>query len=254
VARSLALRVLTCSAASRTPTLEWASSSFANLTAVNTNLTSPVSQMNREHGQTEAAKNQGESNMKRLLVLAASFVTVVVSATAFASDAETSASAGSSRSQRNGTASATARYEGDRGFARTDTRSGVVNIGRGVAVGVDEDGLSLSVSGAFAPQNGPAVATTFNLSIGRDGRISGSTGLAVSDGPFSRAASAGGWAGTERGGAGAVSQASGRTDPFGRVVATTRAEDSRPRYAPVVDEHRDTRVVRVVRTAGPWRR
>jgi hypothetical protein len=191
--------------------------------------------------------------MKRFATITASFLTLILTVQAIASDAETSATAGSSRGQANGTAAATARYQGDQGFARTDTRSGAVNIARGVAVGVDRSGLSLSVSNAFASKYGPAVATNFNLSIGLDGRVSSSTGVAVSNGPLSRSASAGGQTATGGRGAGAISQASGHSDPLGRVTATTRADDYRPRGVVVVREPVRVRPVRVVRAVGAWR-
>jgi len=167
--------------------------------------------------------------MKRLLMIAVTLGTGWLSPFALASDAETSATAGSNRLQPNGTAQAAARYEGDRGFARTQSRSGPVNLARGVAVGVDERGLSLSVSQAVAPQAGPALAANFNMSIGMDGRVSGSTGLALSEGPLYRSASAGGRAGTGRVSPAAVSYASGKSDPNGRVTASTRAYESRSR-------------------------
>ena len=163
--------------------------------------------------------------MKRFATFTALLAAVMLSATALASDARTSASAGSRRHQRNGTAAATAHYQGQLGFARTNARSGPVSSARGVAVGVDESGLSLSVSHAVAPRRGPAVAANFNLSIGNDGRVSGSTGLSLASGPLYRSASAGGRAGTGRFGSTAVSRASGKTDGFGRVFATTRAHN-----------------------------
>ncbi len=144
-----------------------------------------------------------------------------------ASDAESWATAGSRRGQRNGTAAAGAHYDGRVGFARTQTRSGPVSVARGVAVGVDENGLSLSVSNAIAPRFGPALATTFNMSIGRDGQVSAANGVAVADGPLHRSATAGG--GVSAGGHGRPARvmASGRTDPLGRVHAETRAQPSR---------------------------
>ncbi len=165
---------------------------------------------------------------------------------AFAGEAETSATAGSSR-YGPGNAAATARYEGDHGFARTDTRSGNVNLARGVAVGVDEDGLSLSLSNAVATRHGPAVATNFNLSIGRDGEVSHSGGVAVADGPVHRSATAGGAAFSDRHDSGALSYASGRTDPRGTVRAETRSESHRPVILPHRGERRAAQPVRVVR-------
>lgn len=148
---------------------------------------------------------------------------------AYASEAETSATAGSSRWNRNGTASATARYQGDLGWARTQSHSGQISHSRGVAVGVDREGLSLSVSRAVAPQGAPGVAATFNMTIGTQGQVSHSTGLSTANGPLYQEVSAGGRTGT-RGPATAF--ATGRTDSRGEVKAVTRASDyqSRPRF------------------------
>ncbi len=162
--------------------------------------------------------------MKRMLITT---VLIVASASlAFASDAATSATAGST--SRGGVAAATANYSGDHGFARSDTRSGRVNLARGVAVGVDENGLSLSVSNAVSAPNGVSLATNFNLSIDRDGDVSHSGGLAVATAPFERSVTAGGSAGSSRP---AIAVASGRTDRFGTVRARTHA-DSSPRVLP----------------------
>ncbi|MBK9118157.1 MAG: hypothetical protein IPM18_00920 [Phycisphaerales bacterium] len=109
---------------------------------------------------------------------------------AWASEAQTSASATGGRN--NGAATATARYDGQVGFARTDTKTGKVNLARGVAVGVDANGLSLSLSHAIAPQHGPAIATNFNMSIGRDGEVNHSVGSAVATGGSGRTVMAGG--------------------------------------------------------------
>ena len=168
--------------------------------------------------------------MKRNAILTATMAMMTFAAAdAFASDAETSATAGSNRYHRNGTAQATARYDGNIGFARTDTQSGSVNLARGVAVGVDQSGLSLSVSNAIAPRFGPALATSFNLSIDRNGRVSRSRGTTVADGPIQRSATAGGRVGTGRHGNAATAFASGKTDRFGRVSAKTESEQYRPR-------------------------
>jgi hypothetical protein len=143
---------------------------------------------------------------------------------AWASEAETSATAGSSRFDRNGTAAATARYDGRVGFARTDTSSGRLSRARGVAVGVDEDGLSLSVSHAIAPRNGPAVATNFSVTIDRDGDVARNTSLVIARSPIERSVTAGGQTGTGRVVPHASGFATGRTDPFGRVQSTSRSD------------------------------
>jgi len=145
----------------------------------------------------------------------------------FASDAATSASAGSNSFRRNGRSSATARYDGRVGFARTDTRSGRLNLARGVAVGADRNGVTLSVSNAVAPRFGPALATNFNLGIGRDGSVSTSRGSSLSFGPFKRSAFAGGGVSTRRHGSTATSVAGGRSDRFGRVSARSQSQQRR---------------------------
>lgn len=185
--------------------------------------------------------------MNRLARLTATLATLALTHAAVASEAQTSASAGSNRYARNGTATATASYEGDVGFARTDTRSGSVNLARGVAVGFDEDGLSLSISNAIAPRFGPAIATNFNLSIDTDGDVSASRGLAIASGPLSRTATAGGVTANGRGllAPAASSFASGETDRHGRVIARTSAFSSpRPVIAPLLHRPVQAREVR----------
>lgn len=164
--------------------------------------------------------------MKRPLQSLTLSSVLAFAATTFASEAETSAAAGSGsgRLGGNGNAQATARYEGDIGFARTDSRSGRVNMSRGIAVGVDEDGLSLSISHAIAPRGGPAIAGTLNIGIERDGDVNVSTGRSVANGPIERSASAGGSTTSERGRGSTSAFAHGRTDALGRVQATTRSE------------------------------
>ena len=166
--------------------------------------------------------------MKRNLLLTTTLATLMTLPAAWASDAQTSATAGSNRYNPTGTAGATASYDGRVGFARTDANSGPVSTARGVAVGVDEDGISLSVSNAVAPRFGSAIATTFNLSIGRDGEVSSGLGLSVADGPISRSATAGGQASTGRNGNSATALAGGQTDRYGRVHATTDTNQYRP--------------------------
>lgn len=165
---------------------------------------------------------------------------VILTSIAFnarASDAETSATAGSSRFDRNGTAAATARYDGRVGFARTDASSGRLSRARGVAVGVDEEGLSLSVSHAIAPPHGPAVATNFSVTIDRDGDVARNASLAIAGGPIERSVSAGGQTGTGRFVPHASGFATGRTDPFGRVQASSHSDVRRAVRVPV--PHRD---------------
>ena len=183
--------------------------------------------------------------MKRLAALTAAVAFSMFSAAALASDAATSASAGSTRGQRNGTAAATASYQGDVGFARTQSRSGSVNTARGVAVGVDANGLTLSISRALATRTGSAVATNFNLSIGRDGRVSGSTGIALARGPLRSSASAGGQASTDGRNATAISQASGKSDAFGQASASTRSFSTKARTQPVPIKRSRVNLIRI---------
>lgn len=153
-----------------------------------------------------------------LIVLAAGWM----GSSAMAGEAQTSAQASNALLRNNGDASATARYEGRVGFARTSSQSGPVSTARGVAVGVDKDGLSLSVSGAVAPKLGPAVGTNFTLSIDRDGDIHKSRSTVVARGPLSREVQVGGEGSNGRNG-GASSIAGGKTDRFGEVQADSRS-------------------------------
>lgn len=171
---------------------------------------------------------------EQLLMMAGGLVLAGLVSVAAASDAETSAQATGGRGP-SGSALATARYEGDVGFARTDTRSGRVNLARGVALGFDADGLSLSLSTALAPRSGPALATTFNISIGTNGEVAHSVGTALATGGTARTVAAGGSAATARHGGTAVAAASGRTQSGGTVRVATQSEHVRIyRPAPVV--------------------
>ena len=85
--------------------------------------------------------------------VSALFCSVLSTAAVSASDARTSATA-SGGPAGPGTAAATASFAGERGFTRTQTRTGDVNHARAVAVGIDEDGLLHAFRGATA---GPGV-------------------------------------------------------------------------------------------------
>jgi len=142
---------------------------------------------------------------------------------ALGSEARTSAGAGSGRA-----ASATASYQGTAGFAHAESRDGPVSLARGVAVGVDEHGVSLSVSNAIAGRFGPAVATSFNLTIGTDGSVAHGQSRVIAEGPLSRSARAGGQTGIRPGRpASASAWGGGRTDRFGRVRVSAHSS-SRP--------------------------
>lgn len=171
-------------------------------------------------------------NMKRSFasVVALSCVALVVPF-AGASGAGSSATAGYDRATRGGVAEATAHYDGRIGWARTNTETNRRGSNaQGLAVGVDDDGVSLSVSNAIAPRRGPALATTFNLSIGRDGDVSSSVGLSTANGPIAREATAGGETATRRSGGTAAAFADGRTDRFGRVDTVTHANQTPRRF------------------------
>jgi hypothetical protein len=140
----------------------------------------------------------------------------------YASLAETSASARSGRYGRPGTADATAHYQGDIGLARTHTKSGDINIARGIAVGVDEDGASLSLSYALAPDRGPGIGGTFNLSVDRDGRTSGGHGHVLAEGGRQRQVEVSGATRTGYGRPHTTIRAGGHTRGGGRVEARTR--------------------------------
>lgn len=154
---------------------------------------------------------------------------LLVANAAWAGEAATSASAGSNGS-RPGSASATASYTGNgRGFAQTSTRSGPVSVGRGIAYGVDRDGITFSASHAVATRFGPAVASTLNITIGRDGSVAHSTGLSIAGGNRTRVASAGGFSANHPGSAAAAgATAGGHTGVRGRVQAMTDSRSLPP--------------------------
>ncbi len=142
-----------------------------------------------------------------------------------------------------GTAGATASYDGapgGMGVSRTRTQTGDINLSRGLAVGVDKDGLDFSFSHAIAPQHGPAYAGTFNVSVGTNGQVNGSYGTVLSQGGVVREVEAGG---TTRSGYNGASTALARGDanPGGQVTASTHSYSS----------PRATAVRPYVRTAVP---
>lgn len=183
-------------------------------------------------------------------------VAAMVCAFAFpvlANDARTTATAGSN-GRGAGTAGATANYDGGGiGFTRTKADTGRINLARGLAVGFDEDGLSVSHSYALAPTYGPAVGGTFNMHIGLDGEATVSAGRVTADGDPVRVVTAGGNAGSNGRSPVATATASGETGRRGEVRAETRSFSSdRGRYA---ERGRNRplsgRAVRV--SAGAWR-
>lgn len=168
--------------------------------------------------------------MKRLSMHAAAgmMIGLMGMGSVYAGEATTSASATNGYG-RPGTASATANYEGlgGQGFARTRTdTAGGLSLGRGLAVGFDEEGLDVSFSHALAPQFGPAYAGTFNMSIGTNGQVSSSYGGTLAEGGLVRTAEAGGTTQSGRGGANASAYATGNTAPGGRVNSWTESNSS----------------------------
>ncbi|MFQ5430589.1 MAG: hypothetical protein ACE5E1_09800 [Phycisphaerae bacterium] len=191
----------------------------------------PSGRTMRNKTHVEMKFRSGQSGRLRRVVPTplAALVILIGAASARAGQATTSASA-ASNGRGPGTAAASAAYNGrGPGFAQTRTRSGRVSFGRGIAFGMDRNGVSFSASQAVAPRFGPAVATNFNLSVGFDGRVSGSRGLSIAGGSRQRAAHAGGFARARRGRTSAMSTASGRTGRRGYVRAMTRSHTHRPR-------------------------
>ncbi len=163
--------------------------------------------------------------MKRFIAYAFGLtISAAGAASAWAGEASTWASAD------NRSSAATANYDGNggRGYARTKTKSGRVNLAKGVAVGFDRDGIDLSVSGAVAGRFGPAVAGTFNMSIGRDGSVSKSFGGSVARGGHARSAEASGLTRSRWHGTSSRATAGGRTFGGGRVKARTHSRNWRP--------------------------
>ena len=155
-------------------------------------------------------------------------LTLIASLPALAGEATTSAGV-TQIGSRPGTATATAAYTGDgRGQARTTTRSGQVTLAEGLAFGVDRDGIDFSVSYAVASRFAPAVASTFNLSVGRDGSVASSGGVSVAENAPIRSVIAGGFARSQHGGSISGATAGGRSDPHGTVIAKTWSESRRP--------------------------
>lgn len=152
---------------------------------------------------------------------------------ALAGVAETSATAGSN-GRRSGTATATATYDGDGiGLTRTKATSGKLNIARGLSVGLDADGLSISHSYALAGRFGPAVGGTLNLHISPNGETAVSAGNATASGDRERSVTVGGAIGNDRGRGVATAHAGGATGRGGRVETKTfaRSSDAPRRYA-----------------------
>lgn len=168
------------------------------------------------------------------LVLAAGTV-----GAARAGDASTSAFANSGSGRNDGTAGATADYDGNGGvgYARTRSQTGRINLARGFAVGFDRNGIDLSFSHAIAGQRGPGYAGTFNMSLGRDGSVATSYGDSLARGGRSRSVQAGGTTRSSRNGTTSLARANGRTHHGGYVQARTQSRHrrpARPRFARVV--------------------
>jgi len=180
--------------------------------------------------------------MKRLMTTTIMLLLGPVGMTAtLGSEAATQASVTNGRGG-NGSAMATAEYEGVAGLARTRTETGKITLARGLAVGFDEDGLSVSVSHGAASRRGPAYAGTFNLAINTNGQVSGSYGGVLSRGGSSRSATAGGRVQAARRSGSASAFATGSTQGGGAVKASTRSYHRRVQVA-----RRVLRTVKVIR-------
>jgi hypothetical protein len=114
-------------------------------------------------------------------------------------------------------------------------------VARGLAWGLDQNGLSLSASTALAGRRG-AVARNFNLTIGTDGQVAVSGGRSVSVGSQQRSAGAGGLAGNTGRGTYTMSTAHGKSDPRGFVRTQTWSKSQKKKNV----------IRRRVRV--PWRR
>lgn len=173
--------------------------------------------------------------MKRLMTTTIMLLMGPLGMTAiFGSEAATQASVTSGRGG-SGSAMATAEYEGVVGLARTRTETGKVTLARGLAVGLDEDGLSVSFSHGVASRRGPAYAGTFNLAINTDGQVSGSYGGVLSRGGSSRSATAGGEVQAARRGGSATAFATGHTQGGGSVKANTQSYQRRVLVARAIE-------------------
>ena len=164
---------------------------------------------------------------RKLTTILATAVCTGVSTVSWAGQATTSAVAGSP-GLGTGTAAATADYRGDGpGYATTQTRSGRVNLARGIAVGFDRDGLSLSTSYGVAGHIGPAVAGTLSVNIGLNGQVATSIGRTVARGDRARTVSVAGGSGSRRGPARAWATSTGRTGPRGEVMSMAKSNHAR---------------------------
>ncbi len=162
--------------------------------------------------------------MTRWTFITISGLGLILANAAMAGDASTSANATNGWGTP-GTAGATADWSGGddgRGFARTHSNTGNVNTSRGVAFGVDDEGMDLSFSHAIAPKQGPAYAGTLNMSIGNNGQVTGSYGGVIANGGTQRAVESGGST-TSRPGGAATATATGDTRHGGTVQANTHA-------------------------------
>ena len=142
-------------------------------------------------------------------------------------------------------AEAAAGYDGALGFARTRTHTGPISTARGVALGLDEDGLSLSLSHAISGPFGRSAARNLNLSIGMNGQVAVSRGSADSNGSRGSSAYAGGGSGVCDGRTVAYGDAGGTTDRNGGVTSEviTRTSPAR-RGARLAGESRLNRIAR----------
>jgi hypothetical protein len=180
--------------------------------------------------------------MKRISFMAVLGILVGLVPAVSASDARTSAEVGSSRGGTDH-AAATADYDGRVGIARTNAKTGKINLARGLALGLDEDGVSFSLSQALGGKRA-SLASNLNVSLNRDGDHSVSFGSTVSRGSQHHTARVEGGASADRRRTRATAAARGDADRRGRVDARASArnferERHEPRRRPLVYRDRD---------------
>lgn len=117
--------------------------------------------------------------LKRLLTTGTTIVVISLASAAWAQSSSSWVDVG------RGHADAGASYDGNWGIAESESRVGAVNLGRGLAVGVGPNGLTLSHSIGVRDQGGVGIGHNFNLAIGPNGSHVGHGGV-VTAGPNSR--------------------------------------------------------------------
>ncbi|MGB0715463.1 MAG: hypothetical protein ACPGXK_06270 [Phycisphaerae bacterium] len=195
-----------------------------------------VTEVTRGNAQAETRQRQmileveamKAGNSKQMTMMLATLV--ALPAMAVMSNAESKAQAAEASSGAraghdgygNRQAEANAEYDGHLGYANTRSRTGPVSTARGVAWGLDEDGLSISLSHAISGPLGLSAARNLNLSIGTNGEVAMSRGQADSRGNRESSAYAGGGSGVRNGQPVAYGEAGGTSDLRGQRGVTSQ--------------------------------